>query len=72
MNSVTKTILFLLIYLPNLVLGQLSNVINYNTTNGLESNYIYQIDQDSTGFLWLASGEGLLKMDEKKIIFYLF
>jgi len=43
-----------------------SNLINkFSTEEGLSSNAIYSILQDSKGFIWMATEEGLNKFDGK-------
>lgn len=34
---------------------------NYSEKDGLPSNHIYKITQDSNGFIWIATDEGLVK-----------
>lgn len=36
---------------------------NYNVEDGVSHPFIYDIEQDSKGYLWLATGEGLSKFD---------
>ncbi len=36
---------------------------NYTVNDGLVANYIHRIYQDSKGFLWIATWEGLSKYD---------
>jgi len=38
---------------------------NYTTAQGLPNNYITSIMQDSRGFLWIATQEGLSRFDGK-------
>ena len=37
--------------------------IKYGAENGLSDNFIYNINQDNKGYLWLATGEGLCRFD---------
>ncbi len=39
---------------------------HYNTTNGLPSDKLYSVLNDSTGKLWLSSGNGLVRFDPGK------
>jgi len=36
---------------------------NYNTQNGLPSNHIYTISQDSKGFIWFLTDKGMVKFN---------
>jgi len=36
---------------------------NYNTENGISQPFIYSINQDKNGYLWIATGDELLKFD---------
>lgn len=38
----------------------------FKTDDGLGQNYVYDIDQDSKGFLWIATGGGLSRFDGQK------
>lgn len=55
--------LFLLI--SNLGLGQNPYSITIDKTSGLPSNSVYDIFQDSKGFMWFATGKGLCRYDGK-------
>ena len=35
----------------------------YGPEDGLTDNFIYTITQDTNGFLWLGTGEGILRFD---------
>lgn len=37
--------------------------VQYTVKNGLPSNHIYDIDQDSDGFMWFATKHGIVKFD---------
>ncbi|MGG9960408.1 ligand-binding sensor domain-containing protein [Ferruginibacter sp. SUN106] len=61
-------LLFLLLNFSVLVSqSQTSNFFftNYTTTQGLPNNYVTSIMQDSRGFLWIATQEGLSRFDGK-------
>ena len=36
---------------------------SYNVDNGISQPYIYTINQDKNGYLWIGTGEGLCKFD---------
>ncbi len=63
-----KTLLFLLVSLLCKLSFAQKGVINYSFNNytteqGLPDNYINDIIQDSRGFMWFATGEGLSRFD---------
>lgn len=39
------------------------NFINYSSQNGLPSNEVYQMFQDSNGFLWMGTDRGIVRYD---------
>ncbi len=41
---------------------------NYTTTQGLPSNYVFQIFQDRQGFMWFATEKGASRYDGKKFM----
>ncbi|MBB6370326.1 histidine kinase [Chryseobacterium shigense] len=41
-------------------------MVNYNDQNGLNNSYTYSITQDSSGFLWVGSDNGLFRFDGKE------
>src|SRR6185369_4415998 len=42
----------------------------YNIASGLPSNYIFDIKQDPSGFLWIATDKGLSRYDGRHFINY--
>jgi ligand-binding sensor domain-containing protein len=50
----------------------LDNFAKLTEQNGLSSNYIQAINQDSDGYIWVATQFGLNKYDEKKISSYYY
>ena len=34
---------------------------NYSTKEGLPSNHVYKVTQDTKGFIWIATDKGLVK-----------
>ncbi len=54
----------------NKIISQTPSFFNYETSNGLPSNEIYDIAQDSKGFLWLGTEAGLVKYDGARFINY--
>ena len=61
-----------LIFLPNCVIKAQIDYLteHYTSENGLPQNSIKYISQDSDGFVWLATEEGLTRFDGHK--FYIF
>ena len=55
-------ILFVLVFSENLICQNLFS-INYNVTDGLPSNTIYYIKQDSKGFIWILTDKGVTRYD---------
>ncbi|MBI3764887.1 MAG: hypothetical protein HY277_00085 [Ignavibacteriales bacterium] len=51
------------LFLPNIVGGQVLPFHNYSTRDGLPSNRITALCQDSKGFLWIGTDEGLSVYD---------
>jgi ligand-binding sensor domain-containing protein/serine phosphatase RsbU (regulator of sigma subunit) len=43
--------------------GQSYRFRNYGLANGLTDTYIYTLNQDNNGFLWIGTGSGLVKFD---------
>jgi signal transduction histidine kinase/ligand-binding sensor domain-containing protein len=54
----------------NTAVGQNSGLINYSIREGLPSTEIYNVFQDSHGFIWFASDHGVAKFDgyEMKVL----
>jgi ligand-binding sensor domain-containing protein/serine phosphatase RsbU (regulator of sigma subunit) len=57
-----KTILlFFLSILTNQTFPQNYNFRNFNSEEGLTQSFIYSINQDSRGYLWVGTGNGLFR-----------
>lgn len=56
-----KIILFL--FFTHILFGQNPYYYSIDRTNGLPSNSVYDIFQDSKGFMWFATGKGLCRYD---------
>jgi len=60
----SKTILFFLIsFVGNVSVAQNLHLTFFSEANGLPSNQVRHVVQDSMGFLWIASDAGLLRFD---------
>jgi ligand-binding sensor domain-containing protein/two-component sensor histidine kinase len=44
------------------------NYIQYTVADGLPSNTVYDVKQDTDGFIWLATDAGLVRFDGRKFI----
>jgi signal transduction histidine kinase len=62
------TIGFLFLIGINLIYSQ--NIKSYTKENGLPSLHLYNIVEDSRGFLWIASDNGLSRYDGKEFYTY--
>lgn len=70
-------VVFLLIvccFFPGLIIHAASHVPfqfrHYNMENGLSSNSVTALLQDSKGYIWLGTGAGLDKFDGNRFIYY--
>ncbi len=61
-------LLFLLFELS--AFSQDLSYVHYSTHNGLPSNQVYNIFQDSNGFVWFATDRGIAKYDGNKFTQY--
>ena len=57
-----STILYLLFSSVTLI-GQTYRFRNYNADNGLPNKFVYSINQDNKGFIWVGTGSGLARFD---------
>ncbi|MBN1414944.1 MAG: SpoIIE family protein phosphatase [Bacteroidales bacterium] len=53
----------LLLFASLTVFSQDYKVKNYNTQDGICHPFVYTINQDARGYLWLGTGEGLCRFD---------
>ena len=74
MNSVTQKIrhrqgllilVVLMIVLSPEIIAQQYRFMEYGLSNGLPQPYVYTIDQDASGYLWIGTGDGLARFDGK-------
>ncbi|MGQ1911457.1 two-component regulator propeller domain-containing protein [Marinifilum sp. RC60d5] len=61
MKYISKLILLLLCYFN--VNGQVNRFVTYNIEYGIAQNFIYCLNQDNKGNLWIGTGNGLSKFD---------
>lgn len=66
-----KSIVFwLFLALPSLLIAQEYRLKQFQVEDGLPSNVIKAVTQDSSGFFWIASDEGLVKFDGQTFTHY--
>jgi ligand-binding sensor domain-containing protein len=64
LKTVNKIYFFLFFfYLPSSLFSQAYQFKNYSTDNGITQPYVYAINQDKNGYLWVGTGEGVCKFD---------
>lgn len=64
MNFLKAPLLSLLLFLSAILSFSQQLVFkNFSTSDGLPSNYIYNIIQDKKGFLWIATENGVSRFD---------
>lgn len=65
-----KIILILFVLLPVAIFAQEPFYYRIDKAKGLPSNTVYDIFQDSRGFMWIAGGQGLSKYDGRRFTTY--
>ena len=65
---IIKTILF---FLTLAAVGQNPYYYKIDKNSGLISNTVYDIYQDSRGFMWFATNKGLCRFDGIKFVSYI-
>jgi hypothetical protein len=68
-----KTIVFGFLFFITTILissAQSPYIQHYTTFDGLPSNFVYQVYQDSQKFIWFATDAGVAKYDGSKFIYY--
>jgi ligand-binding sensor domain-containing protein/serine phosphatase RsbU (regulator of sigma subunit) len=55
--------LWCLFLFPNLLTGQIYRFINYGTDKNIPSGFVYTLNQDENGFLWVGTANGISKFD---------
>lgn len=73
MPTMRKTILYLLVLLPVLAavgapVPETAYFKTLTTDNGLPDNSVNDLEQDSLGFLWVGTWNGLARYDGKRIV----
>jgi ligand-binding sensor domain-containing protein/serine phosphatase RsbU (regulator of sigma subunit) len=62
--------LILLVSLSCLSYGQTFRFNQYTTEDGISQDFIYTINQDDQGYLWVGTGEGICRFDGKHFVTY--
>jgi len=57
------TVLFLLMLIGTPCAGQMIKVVEVGTSDDLPQPYVYSLNQDRNGFLWIGTGAGLVRYD---------
>jgi ligand-binding sensor domain-containing protein/serine phosphatase RsbU (regulator of sigma subunit) len=60
------TVVLLLTFLTQSLFGQLYQFKQYSIDEGLSHPFVYTVNQDKDGFVWVGTGEGLCKFDGLK------
>ncbi len=69
-RSCTYCVLSFILIITGNLNAQEPSYIHYDVSNGLPSNEIYSLKQDTNGFLWIGTDAGLVRYDGNN--FYLF
>lgn len=61
------TLLCLLILLPLFAFGQAFTIYNYSVPEGMPSSEVYEVFEDSQGFVWFATDNGVARFDGQQM-----
>lgn len=61
---------FLLMFIFRLSAGNENGFVRYSTDEGLPQNSVWNIFQDSNGFIWTATSNGLARFDGRQFVVY--
>ena len=64
-SQVLLTLALLMIVLSPKIYSQQYRFMEYGLSSGLPQPYVYTIDQDASGHLWIGTGDGLARFDGK-------
>jgi len=65
-----KFLLFFILLLTINGFSQTFKFNQYSTKNGLSQDFIYSINQDDNGYVWIGTGEGLNQFDGKTVTIF--
>ncbi|EJL71825.1 sensor histidine kinase [Chryseobacterium populi] len=54
------------LFFSSFFFAQIPGLVNYSEEDGLNSSYTYMLNQDSKGFIWIGSDNGLFRFDGKE------
>lgn len=65
MQQKASLVLFLLLMLPGagLISAQEYRISNFGISEGIPYEFVYTVNQDSHGYIWVGTGEGLCRFD---------
>lgn len=63
-------LIFLISFFSNISFSQSFYIKRYTVNDGLPASYIFRIYQDSNGFLWISTYNGLSRFDGKEFVNY--
>ncbi|PKP49228.1 MAG: hypothetical protein CVT94_05765 [Bacteroidetes bacterium HGW-Bacteroidetes-11] len=67
----TLVVFFTIIFLASIkLLAQNPYIQHYTTNDGLPSNMVYQVYQDSHKFIWFATDAGVARFDGSRFVYY--
>ena len=70
-KSIKLTVIFLILFYAHVGFGgQVYKTNRYTVENGLPSNLVKDVLQDSTGFIWIATDAGLVRFDGRQFTIY--
>jgi ligand-binding sensor domain-containing protein/serine phosphatase RsbU (regulator of sigma subunit) len=67
---IKKAILGLLLIVHVVAFGQSFDFKSFDSDMGLPQNFVYCLSQDNNGYLWIGTGEGLVRYDGINFITY--
>jgi ligand-binding sensor domain-containing protein/serine phosphatase RsbU (regulator of sigma subunit) len=67
-RKLLNSVFLFLVFLPSVLSGQTYRFKNYNVDIGLPNKFVYTVNQDNNGFIWVGTGNGLARFDG--FIFY--
>lgn len=63
MRNFNKIVLAFFLFTANFLFAQNYQFKNFSVDNGITQPYVYSINQDKNGYLWIGTGEGFCKYD---------
>jgi len=70
-KSIRLTVISLILFYTHVGFGgQVYKINTYTVENGLPSNLVKDVLQDSTGFIWIATDAGLVRFDGRQFTIY--